>query len=81
MNGDHFKPRPPRWKRHRLTGKRWKLRGEAKSTGRKTAVRVSEVKQQVSDWHCTDLCGGGVKEACWDLRFPPDPSPDTHVAS
>lgn len=23
---------------------------------------------------------GGVREACWDLSFPPDPSLDTHVA-
>ncbi len=43
-------------------------------------VFVSEVKQQVSDWHFTDVCAGRVMEACWDLSFPPDPSMDTHVA-
>lgn len=37
----------------------------------------SEVKQQVSDWHCTDVWHEGVNRACWDYSFPPDPSLDT----
>lgn len=34
-------------------------------------VFVSEVRQQVSGWHSTDVCGGGVKRAraCWELEF------------
>lgn len=39
-------------------------------------VFVSEVKQQVSDWHCTDVSGEGVREASWDLSLLPDPSLD-----
>lgn len=40
-------------------------------------VFVSGVRQQqVSDWLCTCICGGGVKTACWDSSFPPDPSLD-----
>lgn len=43
-------------------------------------VFMSEVKQQVSDRLCTEVCGGRLKEASRDLSLPPDPSLDTHVA-
>ena len=41
---------------------------------------LSELKQQVSDWHCTDVFHGGVNEARWDLSFPTHSSLATYVA-